>query len=347
MAGGIVVLEDTMANRSPGLHRLLVRLDRTPRDCAVVGGKGASLSRLLALGAPVPAACALTTNAYRAVASVLGLPGRVADATPFDLPWIRAELMHAPLPAEVGDAIASAWSCLAADAGGDFALAVRSSATSEDSGEHSFAGLHDTVLDVRTPEALDAAVRACWASLWSDRAVRYRQGTPLADEPAEIAVVIQRLVRADVAFVVFTADPVDDDADHAVISASWGLGEAIVSGLATPDHIVVDPAGQVVRYDIGAKEVMTVPGATPGEGTREVPVPRMLRSMPVLTHDQAAEIAAMARALAAKLGYPADIEGGIAGDAIHLFQARPITTLGPASSRTVTDRDPDVVSTFL
>jgi rifampicin phosphotransferase len=353
MACGIVDLEDIMARRSPGPFRLLVDLDRASPGRALVGGKGASLSHLLALGAPVPDACALTTDAYRTVAVSLGLPGRVSDATPFDLPWIRAELLHGPLPAAVSAAISDAWNRMAAGVDGELALAVRSSATSEDSGEHSFAGLHDTVLDIRSPETLDAAVRACWASLWSDRAVSYRQGTSLVDEPAEIAVVVQRLVRADVAFVVFTADPVSGNADHAVITASWGLGEAIVAGLVTPDHVIVDPAGNVVQYTVGAKEVMTVAGATPGEGTREVTVPRLLRSVPVLTNDQAAEIAALARSLAGRLGYLADIEGGIAGGAIHLFQARPITTLGAAPWRPgahadapiATGRDPVIVPT--
>ncbi len=333
-----------MAHRSSGPNRLLVSLDRLPASRALVGGKGASLSRLLALGMPVPPACALTTAAYRAASVSLGIPGTVAAASQFDLPWIRAELRNAPLPAVVDDAIASAWTCLATDAAPDLALAVRSSATAEDSGEHSFAGLHDTVLDVRSPEALAAAVRECWASLWSDRAVSYRHGTPLADDDAAIAVVIQRLVRADVSFIVFTADPVSGNRDHAVISASWGLGEAIVSGQATPDQVVIGSAGQVLRYDIGAKEMMTIPGESPGGGTREVPVPRLLRSAPVMSEAQATRIATLARDVAAKLGYPADIEGGIAGGDICLFQARPITTLGPPPSR-VTARDPDVIAT--
>ncbi len=321
-----------MVRRASGPYRLLVRLDHPSPDRALVGGKGASLGRLVSLGMPVPPACALTTDAYRAASRAIGLPETVSGASSFDLPWIRAELLHAPLPAAVDAAIAEAWTCPVADEG-EVALAVRSSATAEDSGEHSFAGLHDTVLDVRSPEALDAAVRSCWASLWSDRAVSYRQGTPLVDEPAAIAVVVQRLVRADVAFVVFTADPVSGDRDHAVITASWGLGEAIVSGQVTPDRVVVGPTGDILRYDIGAKEVMTIPGASPSAGTREVPVPRVLRSMPVMTGEQAAEIAALARNVAAKLGYPADIEGGIAGDDIHLFQARPITTLDAVPSR--------------
>lgn len=329
-----------MVDRSPGLNRLLVGLDRAQHDRSLVGGKGASLGRLLAIGAPVPEAVALTTHAYREVAASLGLLGRIADATSFDLPWIRAELLQASLPAIVEAAIGEAWDRLATTDTPDVALAVRSSATSEDSGAYSFAGLHDTVLDIRTPAALAAAVRACWASLWSDRAVSYRRGTPLAEEPAEIAVVVQRLVRADVAFVVFTVDPVSGNRDHAVISANWGLGEAVVSGLATPDHIVVDRDGSVLTYDVGAKEVMTVPGATPTEGAREVPVPRLLRSMPVLSEAQATQIAALARSLAEQLGFAADIEGGIAGGAIHLFQARPITTLGAAMPRSAPAVDP-------
>jgi pyruvate,water dikinase len=224
----------------------------------------------------------------------------------------------------VPGAIDAAWAAIGGDG---VALAARSSAPSEDSGAHSFAGLHDTVLDIRSREALEAAVRTCWASLWSDRAIDYRRERNLAGEVAEIAVVVQRLVRADVSFVVFTADPITGNPDHAVITASWGLGEAIVAGLVTPDHLVVGPAGEIVRQSVGAKEVMTVPGLAPGEGTREVPVPRLLRSVPVLSAGQAAAIAALARGLAAKLGYPADIEGGIAGGSIHLFQARPITTL--------------------
>jgi pyruvate,water dikinase len=294
---------------------------------ALVGGKGASLSELFALGAPVPAALALTTNAYAAVATALALPRSLAEAFPADLPRIREALLAAPLPAAVSRAILAAWRRLARSAGDEVALAVRSSATAEDSAEYSFAGLHDTVLDVRSVAALDAAIRACWASLWSDRAASYREAGPLARERAEIAVVVQKLVRADVSFVVFTADPVSGNRDHAVISASWGLGEAIVSGLVTPDHIVVNGAGEVIEYTIGGKETMIIAGSSPAEGIRVVPVPRVLRGVPVMTTTKAAEIAALARSIADRLGYPADIEGGIAADAIQLFQARPITTL--------------------
>lgn len=205
---------------------------------------------------------------------------------------------------------------------------MRSSATAEDSAAFSFAGLHDTVLDVRTLPDLEAAVKQCWASLWSERAVAYRRAGGLAADGAAIAVVVQPLVRSDVSFVVFTADSVRERDGHLVISSTWGLGEAVVSGLVVPDHVVVGPDGKIVEYAVGDKHQMVIPGAGPGDGAREVAVPRVLRTAPALTADQIAAIAAMARELRPRLGYEADLEGAFAGGALFLFQARPITTLG-------------------
>lgn len=316
-----------MVRFSTGPHRLLVGLDQGRYGRVLIGGKGASLSHLFALGAPVPKAFALTTAGYTTFASSLGLPTHPSAATSADLASIRRELLEAPLPAILADAMAAAYEAFRAHAGPNVALAVRSSATAEDSSDLSFAGLHDSVLDVRSLSALEAAVRTCWASLWSDRAVAYRRASGLTNETAEIAVVIQQLIRSDVSFVVFTADPVTGNDQHVVISASWGLGEAVVSGIVTPDHIVVGPRGEVIEQTIGRKQVMVIPGASPDEGARQVAVPRMLQTVPVMTSGQASEIAAMARHLSRQLGYQADLEGGIAGGSIHLFQARPVTTL--------------------
>ena len=140
-------------------------------------------------------------------------------------------------------------------------------------------------------------------------------------------MVVQLLVRSDVSFVVFTADPVGDREGHLIIAATWGLGEAVVSGLVVPDHIVVAPEGQVVEYTVGDKHLMVIPGARPEDGTREVPVPRALRMAPALSTEQVAAVAAMARHLAPRLGYEADLEGAFSAGALYLFQARPITTL--------------------
>ena len=315
----------------------LVWLDSAPASRTLVGGKGSSLSQLAVLGAPVPPAFALTTHAYTQFAASLNLPRQASDVSDEDLPRLRALIMAAALPGPVTESIVHGYGAFQTMVGCEVALAVRSSATAEDSADFSFAGLHDTVLDVRTLPALEMAVKQCWASLWSERAVAYRRAGGIATDDAAIAVVVQQLVRSDVSFVVFTADPVGGRDQHLVIAASWGLGEAVVSGLVVPDHIVVGPDGQVVEYVVGDKHLMVIPGARPEDGTREVPVPRALRTMPVLSNSQASAIATMARELSPRLGYEADLEGAISGDALYLFQARPITTLdflGRAASPT-------------
>lgn len=331
--------------------QLFAWLDREEVGRWLVGGKGASLSRLALLGAPVPRAGALTTNAYTALADALGLPRRARDVEPGALPAIRAALLDGPMPKPVSDALRQTFDAFVALAGDNLALAVRSSATAEDSDTLSFAGLHDTILDVRTWPAFEAAVRRCWVSLWSDRALSYRLANRLADAPVEIAVVVQELVRSDVSFVVFTTDPISGRADRLVISATWGLGEAVVSGLVDPDHIVVDPSGRVLAYDVGTKHVMIVPGALPGDGVSQAPVPRMLQRAHALAPEQVDAIATMARGLSARLGYAADLEGGIVQGRMYLFQARPITTLaasagdpGPPVLHVIPITNPDPVA---
>ncbi len=299
-------------------------LDQTLLARDLVGGKGASLSELAALGAPVPPAFAITAPACAAFMASLGVAD-LATVTPAMLPTLREQMMTAPLPADLAAALADGFAALQERAGADVALAVRSSATTEDGSEHSFAGQHDTILGVRTLPELEDAVRQCWASLWSERAVAYRQAN-LPDAAPCMAVVVQQMIHSDVSFIAFTEDPVGERRDHVVISASWGLGEVLVSGMVTPDHVVVAPDGEVAEYIIGDKHLMIIPDAG-GAGIREVAVPRMMRTLPALTEEQAAEIAALVRSLAARLGYAADLEGAIAGGKVVLFQARPITTL--------------------
>jgi len=157
--------------------------------------------------------------------------------------------------------------------------------------------------------------------------VAYRRARGLATDEAAIAVVVQALVASDVSFVVFTADPVSGNDDHLVIAATWGLGEAVVSGLVVPDHIVLGPDDAVLEYTVGDKQLMVIPGGDAGGGAREVSVPRALRIVPVLTAHQATAIGGVARDLSRRLGFQADIEGAITKGRIVLFQARPITTL--------------------
>jgi rifampicin phosphotransferase len=306
---------------------VLVWLDGSPHGRSLVGGKGASLSRLAGFGAPVPPAFSLTVDAYATLAASLDLPRCAAAARVEDLPALRASIETAPLPASVRAALCHGFAALQTTVGGPAELAVRSSAPAEDSSCHSFAGLHETILGVHDSAGLETAVKRCWASLWTERAVAYRRDNGLALEEAAIAVVVQQLVRSDVSLIVFTVDPISGRDDRLVIDATWGLGEALVSGLVAPDHVVVDPDGRIVEYVVGEKAIMAIPATNPGEGVRQVPVPRALRSVPVLSSAEVATIAATARDLARRLGYPADLEAGLAAGKLALFQARPITTL--------------------
>ncbi|HET8521812.1 MAG TPA: PEP/pyruvate-binding domain-containing protein [Thermomicrobiales bacterium] len=302
----------------------LVWLNAIHPPLDLVGGKGASLARLTALGAPTPPAVCITTSAYRGVVRELGPAERDPDAAAF----YRERIESMPLSQRTTATIWAAYAAIMDRVGRDVPLAVRSSAPSEDSVAYSFAGLHDTILDVRDLVTLESAVKTCWASVWSERAVAYRESAALQDEPS-IAVVIQQMVQTDVSLVAFSADPISGDRDRVLINATYGLGEALVSGIVTPDQIAVDRDGIVREYQIGEKARMVIPGDT---GTRIVDVPRSLRSVPVLTDAQAAAVATTARELEQRLGYPVDIEAGFAGGEFFLFQARPITTLVPSDA---------------
>lgn len=309
------------------VNPLLVWLNDGIVERELVGGKGASLSRLTELGARVPPAFALTTHAYDHFAAWQNLPQRASEVTDDDLPALRARIETANLPELVRQMVAAEFASFQTRAGGECALAVRSSATAEDSAEFSFAGLHDTILDVRDFENLERAIVRCWASLWSDRAVAYRRASGIEADAAAIAVVVQQLIRSDVSFVVFTADPVSNRDEHLVIAATWGLGEAVVAGLVVPDHIVIGLDGEVVEHIVGDKHLMVIPGANPGDGVREAPVPRLLRTAPVMTTAQSMAIGAASRKLSERLGFHADIEGAFCNGELYFLQARPITTL--------------------
>ena len=320
---------------SGSIAEYVVWLDGASTGRESLGGKGASLSHLFRLGAPVPVAYALTTHAYETFARDNGFPLTASAVTSDRLPALRQQILDSALPSEILASVAHGLDRIKAETGDSRPMAVRSSGTAEDSAAFSFAGLHDTILDVLSIEDIERAILRCWSSLWNDRAIAYRrEGGPELDQ-ASMAVVVQQLVRSDVSFVVFTADPISNRDDRLVITASYGLGEAVVSGLVTPDVIVIDAEGEIENYEIGTKEVMIIPGRQEGQGVREVPVPRMLACQPAMSHQQAREIARVARDLSDQLGYPADIEGGFSNGDLYLFQVRPITTLNGRNGRSV------------
>jgi rifampicin phosphotransferase len=276
-----------------------------------VGGKAANLGELIAAGFPVPPGFAVTTAAYVGVAADLDLsdPQRAGEA-----------LASAELPAPVAEAVRAAYTGL----GVDVPVAVRSSATAEDLPWASFAGQQDTYLNVVGADAVLDAVRRCWASLWTERAVSYRETQGIEHGAVHIAVVVQRMVDAQVAGVLFTADPVTGTRHRAVIDASPGLGEAVVSGAVNPDHIVVDAGG--VHVTPGDKAVQVRP--LPGGGVERVAVTGPAGAC--LTEAQATALADLGRRVEAHFGAPQDIEWALDTDGeIWLTQARPITTLHP------------------
>jgi phosphohistidine swiveling domain-containing protein len=308
---------------------LVLALDDPGAEPGVVGGKGASLARLARAGFAVPPGFHVTTGAYLDFMARSGLREpvlavmaavEVSDAATFDAAAASiAELFTAqPLPAPTVAAVAGAYRNL-----GGVPVAVRSSATVEDQPGMSAAGQHDTYLNVGSEAAVLDAVKRCWASLWSARAIGYRARYGVEPDEVSIAVVVQQLVPADAAGVMFTVDPLGGAHDSVVISANWGLGESVVAGDVTPDVAVVDRVStSLVSYQTGSKQTRTV---TEGAGTRTADTPPGLRSAKVLSPDQAAELARIGLAIEKLYGQPADIEWALAAGAVFVLQARPIT----------------------
>jgi pyruvate,water dikinase len=281
-------------------------------DRARAGGKAATLSALAACYRIPPGFCVSTDAFDQAIAGGLVLPEGEAPAP--------------ALPAALGDELATAHQLLAARCGAASpGLAVRSSAVDEDGSLASFAGQHETYLNVAGVEAVAEAVVCCWASALAPRALAYRQAQGLATAGVRLAILVQHLVPADVSAVVFSANPLTGSRDEAVITGSWGLGESIVGGTVTPDTYIVGKAGPTIRSrQFADKARMTVP--VPG-GTREVDVPRFLRGQPALTDGQVAEMALLAVALEETMGWPVDLECAYHQGALYLLQCRPITRL--------------------
>lgn len=316
------------------MNKWILPLKDTQASLETVGGKGASLARLANAGLPVPDGFYLTTTAYRQFAAENNLQPQImailetADISQPNTLEIASQAIRdlfydALIPQIIIDAIVSAYAELP---GSNPVVAVRSSATAEDLPDLSFAGQQDTYLNIEGPHEILNAVQKCWASLWTARAIGYRIRNKIDQKAVSLSVVVQMLVLANAAGVLFTANPVNGHRDEAMITAAWGLGEAVVGGLVTPDTITIDKSsGTVISYDIADKEVMTV---RVNGGTDEKPVPVDLRSQPVLDSDTIASLMDLGNTIETLYGQPMDIEWALANDEIAIVQARPITTLG-------------------
>jgi rifampicin phosphotransferase len=312
---------------------LVLPLNDAAATLSQVGGKGTTLARLAAAGLPVPPGFHITTAAYRRFVEenglqekILAVVSAVAAQDPAALEEASKQIGQLFAQGMIPDEISSAISLAYAELGeGNLPVAVRSSATAEDLPELSFAGQQDTYLNIRGVAMVLDAVKRCWASLWTARAIEYRMRHQIASEEVSLAVVVQELVPAEVAGILFTANPVNGARDQLMINAAWGLGEAIVGGLVTPDTFIISRAdGTVASQEIHNKDVMTV---RTNEGTREEPVPRDQRSKEALSSTQAAELARLGMRIEDLYGQPMDIEWALSEGRFSIVQARPITTL--------------------
>jgi pyruvate,water dikinase len=309
--------------------------DLTLADRPSVGGKGASLGELTRAGIAVPPGFVVRTAAFEGFIATLEQSApvrqRVEALGADDLDGISAisselsaRVQGQPLPVSLRAALGEAFRELCA---GDTQapLAVRSSATTEDAEDASFAGLQDTYLWVMGADQVEQQLRACWASLYSVPSIAYRRRHGLPEAGVAMAVVVQRMVEARCAGVMFTRSPTTGDRSVIVIEGAWGLGSAVVSGEVTPDRFVLGKiTGEISVREIRDKHVRHLPRV--GGGTEEQSTPAELRELPCLTDEQLQQLRALARRIEKHYGRPQDIEWAFDGaGALRILQSRPET----------------------
>jgi pyruvate,water dikinase len=312
-----------------------------PAERARLGGKNASLGEMLAAGLPVPPGFAVTVDAYHTVRghaevrqAVTGLLGEVDLADPAALEElsaaIRRRIEQVPLDDQVAAAVHDAYQQLCERCELDAVpVAVRSSATSEDLPDASFAGEHDTYLWVRGADEVLRHLTRCWSSLFTARAIAYRRERGYDHDVVAMSVGVQKMVHPTVSGVAFTLNPRDGDRSQVAVEAAWGFGEGIVSGEVTPDSFLVDKVlGEIVQRTISDKAVEYRLGD--GDRVERVAVDAARRTAPSLTDDQVKAVARLARRAERHYRRPQDVEWALDADlapdqAVTLLQARPET----------------------
>lgn len=311
-------------------------------DVLICGGKGASLGELSGIGVRVPPGFVVTTDAFREALAVVDRDGAMVTAIERldgdDLDAVRAATARmrdgferAPLPQRLRSEIGRRYAELCCSAVQEWLpVAVRSSATCEDSAEASFAGLQDTYLWICGEDFVVDAVRRCWASLYTVDSVAYRRRRSLPEDGLALAVVVQCMVDARSSGVMFTQSPLNGDRSVVAVEASWGLGSAVVGGAVTPDSFTVNKVtGEVIRRKIADKRARDVP-VEGGTGVRTEPVPEELRTMPAVDDGELRCLVELARKVEDHYGCPQDLEWAIStsapeGENVFLLQSRPET----------------------
>lgn len=307
-------------------------------DVAIAGGKGANLGELTQAGIPVPPGFVITSRTYQQFIKETGIFDDIMDILDAIDVNNNQELQKASkdikkiingteIPDDIKILIIEAYNALCNRIGKENALvAVRSSATAEDLPEASFAGQQETYLNVKGEDDLINYVRKCWASLFEARAIFYREENDFEHSKVYIAVVVQEMVEAEKAGVMFTVHPSTGE-EKILIEAAWGLGEAVVSGTVTPDTIWVDKAnGQVLDYQVSEKNIMFQKDPDAGR-TVKIPVSDDLKNKKVLNTDEIVQLTELGKRIHEHYGFPQDTEWAIESGNVFMVQSRPVTTL--------------------
>lgn len=296
-------------------------------DVLRAGGKGANLGELTSAGIPVPSGVVLSAGAYELFME----KNRIKPETYENAEELRKSIRESSLPKEVENEIKECYMAL----GDNPRVAIRSSATAEDLEDASFAGQQETYLNIRGIDNVFRKVLECYASLWGDRAISYRKNAGYSDQKVALAVVIQKMVESDCAGVLFTSDPAGKP-ENLHINASYGLGEAVVSGIVSPDEYICDRQGNTLRTFLGSKECQIVYGEA---GTVKTAVPKELQDKEVLDGEKRRELVEIGLRIETHYGRPMDIEWAIKDGKIFILQARAITTVGKGNERVFTEED--------
>jgi pyruvate,water dikinase len=301
-------------------------------DLESVGGKGASLGELTGAGLPVPSGFVISADTYRSFIERTGIDEELFEAVdidPDDSSALAAAeqtaedlILETELPDDIAEEIVETYDDLE---GGEAFVAVRSSATAEDLPDASFAGQQETFLNITREDLLDR-VKHCWASLFTKRAIYYREEQGFDHDRVDIAVVVQRMVDAEKSGVMFTSHP-STGADQIIIEGAWGLGEAVVSGSVSPDNYVVNPStAEATNVTVADKKVMHVKDSETGE-TVEREVPDDKRNARVVTDEEISRLVELGMRVEDHYGTPQDVEWAIVDDEVFMLQSRPITTI--------------------
>jgi pyruvate,water dikinase len=308
--------------------------DLTKDDIPLAGGKGANLGEMTQAGLPVPEGFMVTAQAYEAFIKENNLSKKIESILRVDVDdssklqeaskKIRKLIESSPIPEKIQKDILRSYKKLD---GGNAFVAVRSSATAEDLPEASFAGQQETFLNTRGGKQVLENVRKCWSSLFTPRAIFYRVKNNFDHSQVLIAAVVQRMVHADKAGVMFTVHPSTGDKDKLVIEGAWGLGEGVVSGSVTPDHYVMDKKTEkLLEKEVTKKEIMFIKNKE--NRTVQTPTPKDMKTKQVLSEDELKKILRLGKLLESHYGKPQDVEWAIEnGVDPYLVQTRPITVL--------------------